>query len=1336
MAGKNSKKGGLEMIFGNSFIAKILFAITGIVLLFASAVGAVFDVQLDKTKGVGGFDYVTQSKTCEYQIWTNNDPSNIIMSSNDLNISAEKYSINVDTSKVAEAKQTLAEQPLVLKDGKLQKAEIDSKLAKNLLEDDNAQDSLNFKYYLLQTLPKVTETPVYKDVVNSVCNFEVSNSTGKNETICRNETSQEQVSIAFSTSYYQDYTEFEPVGYTFESRKNYNIKFCGSGLEWKKKYYIVPTIFGTEHPELTWWDSVWNYRIICNINSTTTNDLTDGSMKGFCSINTSALILAGKMNSSCLDIRPATLGGVSLPYQVDDCNNPKRNTTIWVNMTLLNLTNSNQIYIYYGNPLALSGESNIWGQPWLRVFHWASNNFTLDSATGNLTGLVTIGNGSSQNITGIFGMGVNFTTGNDHFHFGGLGTLSYAVFVWGKRMQPVATGESYSNMLYTQRPDNVAQSSYGVSLQTTGNWSITGYSQNFLTVGSWTSLVAIVNSTPIAQTYANAVKGGGTTALPNANFLVTTTWRISGWDIDSTSYYWKGSIDEFRVWNASIPVSQDHIQAFYGMTSTLGAEEGQIGNGLTINLTYPVNGAILNNANVNFSFIPIMTDGSTPTTFVNCSLWGNSTGGWALNLTNSSAIINGSTNYINKTFADGVYVEGIQCFGADGTMNFSNNVTFTINTFGVSFLNQNPADLSSLNAFGQTGINFTYQITTANTSTLIFLHKTNSTTNDINYFENGTAYSGYVAFSTYINNSNNYTFNVLANQVYPANYNFNEFTLENTVHANQTLTNANSYLKVRLFNVSNSKQYSFFELMAFNTGSALRLYYCNSTYSAGQVDASPNCVQFASIAPNTPFNHTHTQYSSHYFLPLGLNSTNGKIGNIKVTSTSYFAIRGQNSGAYNVAYISNISRSDTIRQSTNGGTSWTDFAGTIDAHLHQFSGNDSLYYYACANYSLDSTVQNCSDIRQDLMDLGGLAPSHPIITNPLEQTYIGAFYINYTPSISPNAYDIEYYNISLYDSNFSFLETLQGNNSANLSYLFTPNVANGMYFVGVKAFDSNGLSAEGLSQNFSLSNSISIVLTSPNTTWRNTPLNYSIIFSKSSNLSISTCWFEYNATNTTINCSATSYFNATDNTQTNFTLWMNDSADNVASQMVLIKIDTTNPNGAIISPVNGTTYTASGILYLPLTYSRNDTNLNYCEYSITGYGTTTLASCQNTTAIITGSGTYNLTLYVFDLANNSNVSSLIFTASIFGAVVGGGGGSATAVSIIGNETNVTANIASVLSIESLASNPFTAFFVNLNSNLGFELPLEIFGYKTTRGNAIIYLLLSALIIYMLVRLKK
>jgi hypothetical protein len=268
--------------------------------------------------------------------------------------------------------------------------------------------------------------------------------------------------------------------------------------------------------------------------------------------------------------------------------------------------------------------------------------------------------------------------------------------------------------------------------------------------------------------------------------------------------------------------------------------------------------------------------------------------------------------------------------------------------------------------------------------------------------------SGYQTTNQTSNTSDSYLFAVYARQVYPGTFNLPESSLELTPHSVYTTSGPDDLVKIRLFNVSASKQYNMYNIMANTTSGTggLRVYYCNSSYTSGNIIASPDCDNFYTVLAGTPYNYSHGPYSSHVVIPFAINTTTGQMGTVKVTSTSYFVLRGIAGTNWDVYYISDVSRPDTIQTSSDAGAAWSDFSGTVDSHLNQYDGTDALYYYACANDTLWNA--NCSSVRFDLIDLSGIPPTPPIIYHPNASSYCDNISINYTAAVSPNGYSITY----------------------------------------------------------------------------------------------------------------------------------------------------------------------------------------------------------------------------------------------------------------------------------------------------------------------------------------
>lgn len=596
----------------------------------------------------------------------------------------------------------------------------------------------------------------------------------------------------------------------------------------------------------------------------------------------------------------------------------------------------------------------------------------------------------------------------------------------------------------------------------------------------------------------------------------------------------------------------------------------------------------------------------------------------------------------------------------------------------VTFNYQIPPDLNLSNFIGVNGVNISYNISdnvAIDVNTVKLYYKSNSTTSDVMYYQNGTAHYGYFSDPTGVNYSNVWVWNLKDNQVLPATYNYGEVTMENTVHSISTLTSQIDYLSVQLINVS-KKRYSFYEIMANKTANvitgSLRFYYCNSTYDFNSnVATNTNCVNFFSTI-NTSYNHRHTNYSSHLVVPFPIDETTGKIGSVYVTPTSYFMIRGSLVMNFNYYYINVDSGRGAFKTTTNNGGTWTTQAYTVDAHLHQFTLNDSIWYYACANDT--SGNQNCTSPRQDLFELAGLNPSSPDVYSPTAGNYSGFIPINYTSSLSPNGYNINFYNISLLNNDSSFNMSIRTNNSLNLSYSWNSSLAlDGNYIVRVEACDNMSQCSSGYSEIFYVDNTPPYYLNFQNNastyTQKNGYVNWSITLLDGHGLN----WyfFAYNDSGTMKNVSngsvsGTSQFvNVTmqiTKPKGNFIcgqFWVNDSAgnQNQTNLSCLTVFDLTFPS--ITNLINrtidtgSTTFYTSSNIYCNATIT-DDTGLSTVIFSWndssgvwhneTPTNISSFYSFNLTSANLSSAGDKWLAwrYYANDTSGNMNISELVF----------------------------------------------------------------------------------------------
>lgn len=397
--------------------------------------------------------------------------------------------------------------------------------------------------------------------------------------------------------------------------------------------------------------------------------------------------------------------------------------------------------------------------------------------------------------------------------------------------------------------------------------------------------------------------------------------------------------------------------------------------------------------------------------------------------------------------------------------------TETLDVLIINFVSQTPIDITSTNLMNETA-NITFNITgeDLNLSTIRLETVINSSTG-ISYINvNGISFPMNISFNFSFNVTVDFTTILGDNDIYPASYAVDDETMEDSAHSVFTSINDNNLIKTTFFNISNSTRFSLLEIMTNSSTGVCDLIYCNSSFTTGSVTTNNNCGGFGEIQPNTPYNHTHpgTGRSAHLFIPLGLDVTDGTISGIQVTPESHIIVRG--SGC-NTFYISN--NTGTAQTSVNNGATWTSQAWTIDAHIHQFNDDETLYYRQCAKDT--SSVETCSDLIFDNLDITPLPPSAPFIITPQEGIVQGVIDITYEECISPIGNVINYYNISLLYTNLTFFDEISNNNSLNLNFTWDSElVLDDDYIIEVNCVDNATLNTSAFSGTITVLNNVTI----------------------------------------------------------------------------------------------------------------------------------------------------------------------------------------------------------------------------------------------------------------------
>lgn len=112
------------------------------------------------------------------------------------------------------------------------------------------------------------------------------------------------------------------------------------------------TLLNAPTTQAAWYDDNWAYRQTVAL---TNSGSAQTDFQVSITLDTATLITAGKMQSDCDDIRVLDNTGKVLPYWIETGNNACNTSTtaIWVKVPSISTT-GNAVFVYYGNPSAIS----------------------------------------------------------------------------------------------------------------------------------------------------------------------------------------------------------------------------------------------------------------------------------------------------------------------------------------------------------------------------------------------------------------------------------------------------------------------------------------------------------------------------------------------------------------------------------------------------------------------------------------------------------------------------------------------------------------------------------------------------------------------------------------------------------------------------------------------------------------------------------------------------------------------------------------------------------------------------------------------------------------------
>jgi hypothetical protein len=297
---------------------------------------------------------------------------------------------------------------------------------------------------------------------------------------------------------------------------------------------------------------------------------------------------------------------------------------------------------------------------------------------------------------------------------------------------------------------------------------------------------------------------------------------------------------------------------------------------------------------------------------------------------------------------------------------------------------------------------------------------------------------------------------------------------ENTSHLNMTFSGTNNLIKIEFLKFRNNTQANLYEEMSINLTNVPSLtswFYCNASYTTGNPSISSYCTLFASNLNNFIVNHTHGK-SFHRIVEIPINTTTGKINNVKITPRSYIIKKASSTGE--VIYYLNKSngRTNSYQRSTNNGASYTSYPlESPDLHIH-FLGNtpirESINYCIRAE---DSSGNKATPVCQsDVIDIPNLPPSEVTFYKPLYYgVYNTTLYINHSEAISPNLASIINYSYYYKQQNATEYIFIITQNDHNYNWDIS-GITDNVYMLKVIVSDSNRLTSTSYSDIFFINN--------------------------------------------------------------------------------------------------------------------------------------------------------------------------------------------------------------------------------------------------------------------------
>ena len=484
--------------------------------------------------------------------------------------------------------------------------------------------------------------------------------------VCR----EEKKFVGYEEEVRWRWEDFDPENKVFRRKGCYDIRIYAR-LKPKLGFRAVenvPFAFGYVYNEFAWWNSSWNYKMPVDISVSSGTTVQNFQMPII--LNSSNVGPNFNWTVECVDGNSTRLRvtnsseNAELDIFVENCSVTDENMTLWVEVDQNISTSNYTIYIYYGNNNSdpISEKYEVFGDN--IVSFWRFEGNAVDIISGNDG---TLNGNAAYTSDGWYGQGLSLDGDGDYISVpddNSLDLTEFTIAAWGKRIE---SGEYYTVLgkenagVESGDADNYRM---GISdtdklrlfFENSGHSNFAYATSTDVNQDEWAFLAVTFSDS--GDTYQliinNTLESGSSTATPDTNAYPVWIGATRGNDGSSIYSSWNGTLDEVRLYNASL--TQDEINRFYFPQKpvyAIGAEETP-NSAPNVSLISPSDNYLTNDDTPTFTFKYVDDSDASMT----CELFLNDTGYGTVtanndtntDITANSSLSGGAYNwYVNCT---------------------------------------------------------------------------------------------------------------------------------------------------------------------------------------------------------------------------------------------------------------------------------------------------------------------------------------------------------------------------------------------------------------------------------------------------------------------------------------------------------------------------------------------------------------------------------------------------------------------------------------------------------------------------------------------------------------